>query len=191
MALFFFAGSALRHPVHTRGFAVFPVNETRWVTFGLFGTLIDRDVRPAIRPLADVEPLLAELRARGYRLAVLTNSDDELFEAAHRAFRSPFDLFVTAERIRGYKPAPWHFRAFELLAHARRDRWVHVASSWYHDIVPANAFGVERVWLDRSRSGEDASIASVHVHTTRDAVAAVDRLFQHSVVGHSLAACGH
>src|SRR5688572_12337877 len=56
----------------------------------------------ALRVFADVEPLLEELRRRGWRLAVLTNCDDDLFEITHRTFQRPFDLFLTAERVRGY-----------------------------------------------------------------------------------------
>jgi 2-haloacid dehalogenase len=123
---------------------------------------------------ADVEAMLAELRRNGYRLAVLTNCDDDLFEVTHRLFRAPFDLFVTAERVRGYKPAPWHFRAFERLTRASRSDWVHVACSWYHDIAPARALGIKRVWLDRERTGEDPSVASAHVHSAAAVVDAVD-----------------
>ena len=92
----------------------------RWVTFDCYGTLVKRTSWPVIRPFDDVEPLLAELRLRGYRLGVLTNCDDAQFEAAHRSFRRPFDLFVTAERIRGYKPEPWHFRAFQRMTQVRK-----------------------------------------------------------------------
>jgi FMN phosphatase YigB (HAD superfamily) len=127
---------------------------------------------------ARAEALLAELRAKGFRLAVLTNCDDDLFEMTHRTFRAPFDLFVTAERVRGYKPAPWHFRAFELITGARRDEWVHVACSWYHDIAPAQALGIRRVWLDRERTGQDPRCASVRVHSAPDAACAIDALFQ-------------
>jgi 2-haloacid dehalogenase len=132
----------------------------------------------SMRPFDDVETLLAELRRKGCRMAVLTNCDDDLFEVTHRTFRTPFDLFVTAERVRGYKPAPWHFRAFELLTGVRKVDWVHVACSWYHDIVPAQAFGIRRVWLDRERTGEDPAAASVHVHTAADAIEAIDGLFE-------------
>jgi 2-haloacid dehalogenase len=132
----------------------------------------------SMRLFDDVEALLAELRQRGFRLAVLTNCDDDLFEATHRTFRTPFDLFLTAERVRGYKPAPWHFRAFELITGARRSDWVHVACSWYHDIAPAQALGIRRVWLDRERTGEDAASASCRVHTTADAAAAIGTLFE-------------
>jgi 2-haloacid dehalogenase len=131
----------------------------------------------ALRPFADAEALLAELRGRGYRLAVLTNCDDDLFETSHRMFRRPFDLFVTAERVRGYKPAPWHFRAFELLTGATRGDWVHVACSWYHDIAPAHALGIKGVWLDRDRTGDDPSRAAAHVYSADDALHAIEGLF--------------
>ena len=134
----------------------------------------------SMRPFADVEAMLAELRAREVRLAVLTNCDDDLFEITHRTFREPFDLFVTAERVRGYKPAPWHFRAFERITQVRHSDWVHVACSWYHDIAPARALGIKRVWLDRERTGEDPHCASVRVQRAADVVGAIDALFQGS-----------
>jgi len=124
----------------------------------------------------DVELMLAELRRKGCRLAVLTNCDDDLFEITHRAFSAPFDLVLTAERVRGYKPAPWHFRGFERVTRSSRTEWVHVACSWYHDIAPAQALGIKRVWLDRERTGEDPSAASVHVHAAADVVGAVEGL---------------
>jgi 2-haloacid dehalogenase len=105
---------------------------------------------------------------------VLTNCDDDLFEVTHRTFRSPFDLFVTAERVRGYKPAPWHFSAFRQITRVRRCNWVHVACSWYHDIAPARALGISSVWLDRERTGEDATMASAHVFSATDVAAAVE-----------------
>ena len=153
------------------------LNGARWVTFGCFGTLVDGHPRVAAsRLFDDVEILLAELRRRGWRLAVLTNCDDDLFEATHRLFRSPFDLFVTAERVRAYKPARWHFRAFELITRVDRRDWVHVASSWDHDIAAAEAFGVSRVWLDRNRTGGHDSPGTLHVRTAADAILAIDAL---------------
>jgi FMN phosphatase YigB (HAD superfamily) len=154
---------------------VFPaIRGNRWVTFD-DTTLIDRGTS---RPLGDAEPLLAELRLRGYRIGVLTNADDAQFEAAHRTFRQPFDLFVTAERIRARKPELWHFRAFQLLAQIRKEDWVHIGSDWKRDIVPAGRFGVHSVWLDRAGTGEDPARASVHVRTAAEVAGAVDWLFQ-------------
>ena len=98
---------------------------------------------------ADVEPMLATLRLAGYRLAVLTNCDEDLFEMTHRSFRQRFDLVVTAERVRDYKPSPAHFRYFSRSTGAEPGNWVHVACSWFHDIAPARELGIRRVWLDR------------------------------------------
>ncbi len=129
----------------------------------------------------DVETLLAELRRRGYRLGVLTNCDDDLFEITHRTFATPFDLFVTAERVRGYKPAPWHFRGFARLTGVTRSDWVHVACSPYHDIAPARALGIKRVWLDRERTGARGALGAAHVHSAADVAEAVEGLFNGGV----------
>ena len=155
---------------------MFPAHHNRWVTFNCFGTLVD----PAspTRPLSDVEPLLAELRRRRFKLGVLTNCDDAEFEAAHRAFTQPFDLFVTANRIRAHKPDLWHFRAFQRLAHVQKDDWIHVSSDLEHDIVPAEVFGIQRVWLDRSGTGEGAPRATTRVRSTAEVVKALDWMFQ-------------
>lgn len=152
------------------------VTQRRWVTFGCFGTLVEGRVSSGgIRLFDDVEAMLSELRRLGYRLGVLTNCDDGRFEGAHRLFRRPFDLFVTAERIRARKPSHRHFRAFELMTRVERHDWVHVASSWHHDIAPATAFGLSSVWLDRARTGHRASEA--RVGTAHEVVDAVTGLF--------------
>ena len=143
--------------------------------------LTDADARTltrswsALRPFADVETMLAELRARGYRLGVLTNVDDDLFEITHRSFATPFNFFVTAERVRGYKPEPWLFRAFERLTRVERGNWVHVGSDWYHDIAPAQALGVSRVWLDRE--GIAPSGAALRAASGMDVVRTIDQHF--------------
>ena len=127
-----------------------------------------------------MEPLLAELRLRQYRLGVLTNFDDREFEAMHRMFQRPFDLFVTSERIRGRKPAPWHFRAFEQLAKVCRTQWVHVACSWHYDVAPAAALGIKVVWLDRGPSTGEPHAADVRVCSAAEAVDAIAERLERS-----------
>jgi 2-haloacid dehalogenase len=126
----------------------------------------------------DVEPMLAKLRAQGWRLAVLTNCDDDLFALTHQQFRAPFDLLLTAERVRGYKPAPWHFLGFERLMRVDRREWVHVANSWYHDIAPARALGIQHVWLDRDRTGESGVPSLAHVHAGAEVAPAIARVVE-------------
>ena len=116
----------------------------------------------------DVEPMLAQLRASGCKLAVLTNCDDDLFEHTQRSFSVPFDLVVTAERVRDYKPSPAHFHCFARWSGASRDDWVHVACSWYHDIAPARDLGITRIWLDRDDTGEDPTTATVRLRSASE-----------------------
>jgi 2-haloacid dehalogenase len=125
----------------------------------------------------DVEPMLRSLRAAGFRLGVLTNCDEDLFEQTHRSFQERFDLVVTAERVRDYKPSPTHFHYFGRATGATRAEWVHVACSWYHDISPARELSIRRVWLDRDRTGEDPATASAYVQSADQVFGAVARLF--------------
>jgi 2-haloacid dehalogenase len=136
----------------------------------------------SLRLFDDVEAMLAELRLHGYRLAVLTNCDDDLFERTHREFLVPFDFVLTAERVRGYKPAPWHFRGFERLTRVARTDWVHVANSVYHDIAPAQALGIQHVWLDRRQSGAAGVDPRLRVSSGLEVAAVVDRLLGHGVM---------
>jgi 2-haloacid dehalogenase len=132
---------------------------------------------PSMRLFDDVEAMLAELRANGCRLAVLTNCDEDLFAVTHRLFKVPFDLVLTAERVRGYKPERWHFRGFEKLTGVVRPNWVHVANSWYHDIAPARELGVRHVWLDRDRTGEDGGSVTVRIESAFEVPSTIRALF--------------
>ncbi len=122
---------------------------------------------------ADVEPALAALRSSGYKLGVLTNCDNDLFEQTHRRFLCSFDLVVTAEQVRDYKPSLSHFRRFAQESGVAHENWVHVACSWFHDIAPTREMGIRRIWLDREATGEDASAASRRINSAGELVPAV------------------
>jgi 2-haloacid dehalogenase len=125
----------------------------------------DRDIlarRWGDQPLfPDVADSLAELRRGGWKLAVLTNCDDALF--AQTAGANPAlapDLVVTAEQVGQYKPSFGHFARFEQQTGVRRENWVHVANSWFHDMEPASRYGITRIWVNRDGSQADPAIAS-------------------------------
>ena len=124
----------------------------------------------------DTEEMLAGLRALGFRLGVLTNCDEDLFAQTHAKFRHPFDLVITAERVRDYKPSLAHFRYFSRTTGVDHSQWVHVACSWFHDIVPARELGIKRVWFDRDQTGDDPSAASARETSAAGVCEAVARL---------------
>jgi len=105
----------------------------------------------------DVEDALTAIRTNGFKLAVLTNCDEDLFVQTQRSFRQKFDLVTTAERVHAYKPSLAHFRCFQTMTAVDAADWVHVASSWFHDIAPARELGIKHVWLDRENAGDHAN----------------------------------
>jgi 2-haloacid dehalogenase/putative hydrolase of the HAD superfamily len=110
------------------------------------------------KPFPDTNPALERLRAAGCKLGILSNVDDDLLSATRRHFTVDFDLIVTAQQVRSYKPASAHFlRAKE---HVGDQRWLHAAQSKFHDIVPANALGIPSAWINRK--GEKGGAAPTY-----------------------------
>ena len=97
----------------------------------------------------DVRPALAESRRRGWRLAILSNTDRDLVDASIAAIGVPFDHAVVAGEIGSYKPAHRHWEVFRAQVEVRPSAHVHVAQSLFHDIVPAAELGIPSIWVNR------------------------------------------
>jgi 2-haloacid dehalogenase len=97
----------------------------------------------------EVPAALEEMRRRGWRLAALTNSDPDLIRASVDVMGVPFDELVPAGEIGSYKPAHRHWEVFFERTGADRSRYVHVAQSHFHDIVPATELGLPSIWINR------------------------------------------
>jgi 2-haloacid dehalogenase len=104
---------------------------------------------PQWEPFPEVQPALEEARARGWRLAVLSNTDRDLLDASLVRIGVEFELTVVASEIGSYKPARAHWDEFFARSGADRDSHVHVAASLFHDIAPASALGLRTIWINR------------------------------------------
>lgn len=107
------------------------------------------DSLPSWPPFPEVPAALVELRERGWRLAVLSNTDPDLLDASLELVGVPVDLRITAADAGSYKPAHGHWLRFFERSGADRERSVHVAASLFHDIAPCAELGLRAVWINR------------------------------------------
>ena len=105
------------------------------------------DSLPDWQPFPEVPQALEEARDRGWRLAILSNTDRDYIEASMRRLGGGFELAIVASEIGSYKPALGHWRAFE--DQVGRPPDVHVAASLFHDVAPANELGLRSIWINR------------------------------------------
>jgi 2-haloacid dehalogenase len=103
----------------------------------------------------EVPAALDELRERGWKLAILSNTDPDFLDASLAAIGVPVDDRVVASEIGSYKPAPGHWETFYARSGAERGAHVHVAASLFHDIAPARKLGITAVWINRLDEASD------------------------------------
>jgi 2-haloacid dehalogenase len=111
------------------------------------------------QPFGDTVAGLQRLHSR-YRLAVVSNIDDDLFAYTAANLDVGFDAVVTAQQVHSYKPSLNNFEAL-LRQHAiPRESLLHVAESLYHDVAPAHSLGIATVWVNR-RQGKEAAASKL------------------------------
>jgi len=104
---------------------------------------------PKWEAFPEVREALERTRVRGWKLAILSNTDRDFVEASKATIGVPFDETVVASEIGSYKPARKHWEDFYVRTGADPARHVHVAQSMFHDIVTANELGLPSVWINR------------------------------------------
>ena len=113
------------------------------------------------QPFPDTVEALRKLKSR-YQLAVMSNVDDDLFAATAPKLGVAFDQVITAQQAGCYKPCVRIFQLAEDRIGARREHWLHVGQSIYHDVIPAQSLGIAAVWVNRPspRPGAGAAKAA-------------------------------
>jgi 2-haloacid dehalogenase len=115
---------------------------------------------PEWPPFVEVPDSIAEVRARGWRVAILSNTDPDLLDASVRRMGTDVDLRITVAEAGGYKPALGHWHKFFEATDADRAGHAHVAASLFHDIEPATSLGLRAVWINRNDETTDMQPAA-------------------------------
>ena len=118
---------------------------------------------PSWEPFAETRASLEEARARGWKLAILSNTDRDFIDASMERIGVPFELAIVASEIGSYKPAHGHWQAFR--ERVTPGAHIHVGASLYHDVAPARELGLKTVWVNRlgeePRPHPDAELRSL------------------------------
>jgi len=103
---------------------------------------------PSWKPWPDTVTALHQLKSR-FRLAIISNIDDDLFAATRPQLEVPFDEIITAQQAQAYKPSLKLFELALTRIKAPAHRVLHIGQSIYHDVVPAQSLGLATVWVNR------------------------------------------
>jgi 2-haloacid dehalogenase len=86
--------------------------------------------------------------AKKFEIGLISNIDDKLLGATRRHFRADWDLVVTAQQVRSYKPDPAHFKECGRRIGGKKG-WVHIGSGYETDIEPALKEKIPVIWVNR------------------------------------------
>lgn len=104
---------------------------------------------PTWQPFPDVPSTLNELK-NYVRIAIISNTDNDILRESVKLMGVEFDALVTAEDAKVYKPSPRIFEFALKQLNESPDRILHVAFGFKYDLAPAKQVGMTTCWLNRS-----------------------------------------
>jgi 2-haloacid dehalogenase/putative hydrolase of the HAD superfamily len=115
------------------------------------------------KPFKETMPQLNKF-GKHFSTGLVSNIDDKLLGQTRRHIPYDFDLVVTAQQVRSYKPDPAHFKECERRIGTKKG-WVHIAASYYHDVEPCLKAKIPVIWINRHKqeleSGQKKPTAEV------------------------------
>jgi len=109
-------------------------------------------------PFDDTVEALKALKKQ-YKLAIISNIDDDLFEGTAKLLEVEFDWVISSQEVQAYKPSVSNFNFAFVKMDVPSEKIIHLAQSLYHDIAPAKSIGLNTVWVNR-REGKTGSGAT-------------------------------
>jgi len=100
-------------------------------------------------PFKETNTQLTKLN-KVFSTGLISNVDDKLLGQTRRHIPHDFDLVVTAQQVRSYKPDPAHFTECARRMGTKKG-WVHVAASYYHDVEPCLKAKIPVIWVNRNK----------------------------------------
>lgn len=112
-------------------------------------------------PFNETTEVLRKIKEK-YKLAMLSNIDEDLIKHSIKLIGTEFDGVITAEQVKSYKPSHGHWKRMMDVFKIPKENVLHVAASYVHDIVPAKELGFQAVWINRKNEKPKAGIKPDH-----------------------------
>ncbi|KAA5926533.1 haloacid dehalogenase type II [Achromobacter xylosoxidans] len=103
----------------------------------------------AMPPFPEVVDTLALLKRAGFRLCIISNTDDAIIAGNVAQLGGHVDRVVTAEQAGAYKPSRRIFAHAHDSLGVTPDEVVHICASPHLDHAAARDIGFRCVWIDR------------------------------------------
>lgn len=100
-------------------------------------------------PFPEVVSTLATLKAAGFSLAIISNTDDAIIAGNVAQLGGHIDHVFTAEQARAYKPTEQIFHHAWKTLGIGIDSLVHICASPHLDLAAARQLHFRTVWVDR------------------------------------------
>lgn len=116
--------------------------------------------------------------AKHFRLAIISNVDDEFLFETLQSFDLVFDEVVTSQQSQCYKPDAMIFEQAICRLHETPAKIIHVAEGLC-EARPAKKLGMQSIWVKRSDRSDDGSGATPNAtaHNLVELVDAAERTF--------------
>jgi len=107
-------------------------------------------------PFEETTEVLSKLKDR-YKLAILSNIDDDIIRHSIKLIGVEFDAVITAEQVKSYKPSRSHWKRMMEIFNLPKERVLHVAASYVHDVIPAKELGFTVAWINRKNEKAESN----------------------------------
>jgi len=103
-----------------------------------------------LKPFPDVVAALEKLRRAGYKLAILSNGDPDMLQAAGPHIGFPFDHVISVQEAGYFKPHWKTYATAEARIGLERSSILFVANHAF-DCIGAKAYGMRTAFIDRRK----------------------------------------
>lgn len=104
---------------------------------------------PRMPPFPETAPVLRDLKQMGFRLCIISNTDDDIIAGNVAQMEGLIDTVVTAQQAEAYKPSPTIFHHAHATLGVGPADIVHICASPHLDLAAARDIGFRCIWIDR------------------------------------------